>query len=319
MQKKQKHNDYFILDKKRSEDLVLNIIRSTTWGQKLMVDYNKDIADFTSKEKREARPILENKHKAFRKCFFNTLATELDNFKNTEPSDYKTGIFISELGASMLRTKCTRSILTNIKYGRTLQLLVDAAEKKVDIIDNYDSEDSNPDAPPVEELVTVEETADTVEETADTVEETADTVLDLTDARTFQDDPTLYDKQAPVNDMSFVYDLRGRKWSDCGHYTREWWGVDLGSEVDVSKIILQGRYNCCPKRLRGVDIYLGSVKGTYVGNTKVKTNVSVDPKKSLKVSINASGRYLYLRRPHRPTQNSPDNGLTICKIYVFSK
>ena len=146
-------------------------------------------------------------------------------------------------------------------------------------------------------------------------------VLDLTRARTFQDVPSSHDKQAPVKDMSFVDSTTGRPWSECGHYAHEWWGVDLGTVLDVSYIILQGRLDCCEKRLQGVDIYLGSVDGTYIGNTKVKTNVSVDPQHSLKVNINSSGRYLYFRqwrRPHGSTPNSADDGLTICKLYVFS-
>ena len=143
-------------------------------------------------------------------------------------------------------------------------------------------------------------------------------VLDLTNAPTFQDDPSLHDKQAPVNDMSFVDSKTGRPWSECGHYAHEWWGVDLGTVLDVRHVILQGRLDCCEKRLQGVDIYLGSVAGTYVGNTKVKTNVSVDSQHSLQVNINASGRYLYFRRPHESTSVSAENGLTICKLYVFS-
>ena len=137
------------------EYVITNMFKSTTWGQKLMIDYNKDVADFNSQDKLEVRTTLEQKQKAFRKCFFKTLATELDNFKKTEPSDYKTGIFISELGASMLRTKCTRSILTNIKYGQTLQLLADAAERRVEMVDTKeeeqddddDDEDEDPESP----------------------------------------------------------------------------------------------------------------------------------------------------------------------------
>ncbi len=143
-------------------------------------------------------------------------------------------------------------------------------------------------------------------------------VLDLTHAPTFQDDPSLHDKQAPVNDMSFVDSTTGRPWSECGHYANEWWGVDLGTVLDVSYVILQGRADCCEKRLQGVDVYLGEVAGTYVGNTKVKTNVSVDPEHSLQVNINASGRYLYFRRWRKP-HASAMRGLTICKLYVFSK
>ena len=128
--------------KNQYDDIIINILKSTTWGQEFLVDYKKDLSELTM-EGSGVLPLLEEKQKSFRKCFFNTLAIELDTFKKTEPSDYETGIFISELGASMLRTKCTRSILTNIKYGHTLQLLVDAAEKQVERsnwIDNQNDE-----------------------------------------------------------------------------------------------------------------------------------------------------------------------------------
>lgn len=145
------------------------------------------------------------------------------------------------------------------------------------------------------------------------------TMMDLRSATTYQDDPSIFDKQAPVNDLSFVNSTTGRPWSECGHYAHVWWGVDLGSVVNVSYIILQSRNDCCEKRLQGVEIYLGSVAGTYDGNNVVKTNINVQSNKSLKVNINTSGRYLYIRRPHQSTANSETNGLTVCKLYVFSK
>ncbi len=144
------------------------------------------------------------------------------------------------------------------------------------------------------------------------------TVMDLRSATTYQDDPDLFNKQAPVNDMSFVDSTTGRPWSECGQYANEWWGVDLGSVVNVSYIMLQGRTDCCEKRLQGVEIYLGSVAGTYVGNKRVKTNISVNPENSLQVDISSSGRYLYIRRPHQSTSVSTNNGLTVCKLYVYS-
>ena len=117
-------------------------------------------------------------------------------------------------------------------------------------------------------------------------------------------------KQAPVNDLSFADSTTGRPWAECGQYTSQWWGVDLGSEVYVGYVRLQNRNDCCPERLTDVDIYLGSTAETYTGNALVKSDVSVSSNVMLEVEINALGRYIYLNRPSAA-------GLTVCKFYVY--
>ena len=134
-------------------------------------------------------------------------------------------------------------------------------------------------------------------------------LLDLSAATTYQD-LSIYDKQAPVNDLSFADSTTGRPWAECGHYTTQWWGVDLGSEVYVRFVRLQNRNDCCPERLTDVDIYLGSTAGTFTGNALVKSDVSVLSNVMLEVEINALGRYIYLNRPSAA-------GLTVCKFYVY--
>ncbi|EOD41624.1 hypothetical protein EMIHUDRAFT_194015 [Emiliania huxleyi CCMP1516] len=46
-------------------------------------------------------------------------------------------------------------------------------------------------------------------------------------------DSSVYNKQAPVSDLSYADSTTGRPWAECGHYTSHTWGVDLGSEVYV--------------------------------------------------------------------------------------
>ena len=120
----------------------------------------------------------------------------------------------------------------------------------------------------------------------------------------------MFDKQAPVSDLSYADSTTGRPWAECGHYTSQWWGVDLGSEVYVRYVRLQNRNDCCAERLTDVDIYLGSTAETYTGNALVKSDVSVLSNVMLEVEINALGRYIYLNRPSAA-------GLTVCKFYVY--
>ena len=135
-------------------------------------------------------------------------------------------------------------------------------------------------------------------------------LLDLRTATTYQDS-SWFDKQAPVSDLSYADSTTGRPWAECGHYTRQWWGVDLGREMYVRYVRLQNRNDCCPERLTDVDIYLGSTAETYAGNALVKSDVSVSSNVMLEVEINALGRYIYLNRPSAA-------GLTVCKFYVFA-
>ncbi|EOD17210.1 hypothetical protein EMIHUDRAFT_470312, partial [Emiliania huxleyi CCMP1516] len=137
-----------------------------------------------------------------------------------------------------------------------------------------------------------------------------DKLLDLRTATTYQDSSS-FDKQAPVNDLSYADSTTGRPWAECGHYTSQWWGVDLGSEAYVRYVRLQNRNDCCAERLTDVDIYLGSTAETYTGNALVKSDVSVSSNVMLEVEINALGRYIYLNRPSAA-------GLTVCKFYVFA-
>ncbi|EOD13991.1 hypothetical protein EMIHUDRAFT_256681, partial [Emiliania huxleyi CCMP1516] len=124
-------------------------------------------------------------------------------------------------------------------------------------------------------------------------------------------DSSLFDKQAPVSDLSYADSTTGRPWAECGQYTSQWWGVDLGSEVYVRYVRLQNRNDCCAERLTDVDIYLGTTAETYTGNALVKSDVSVLSNVMLEVEINALGRYIYLNRPSAA-------GLTVCKFYDSS-
>ena len=143
-------------------------------------------------------------------------------------------------------------------------------------------------------------------------------VLDLRFNEAYEDQRSVddaYDESKPVDDNSFVNSTTGRPWAECGHFSYEWWGIDLGSEVNVGFVRLQNRNDCCPERLTQVEIYLGSTPNTYIGNALVKSDVNVLSNVMLEVDIDAVGRYLYYRRP--PDDQTDFSGLTVCKMYVF--
>ncbi len=138
-----------------------------------------------------------------------------------------------------------------------------------------------------------------------------ETVLDLRSAQTYGGG----DSQKPVDSMLYVDSMTARPWGECGHYSSEWWGVDLGSEQQVARIRLQNRSDCCPERMSGLEIYLGNTPGTWVGNTLIESNVNPNSLPVLDVQIMETGRYIYVRRP--PGNHIQFTGLTICKFYVF--
>lgn len=105
------------------------------------------------------------------------------------------------------------------------------------------------------------------------------------------------------------------EWAACNHGAsgaNPWWGVDLGSQRQVTKVKLYNRNNCCPERLQGVSIYLGNVWDSYSGNNEVANHVDVPRHSPLVVNVNAQGRYLFVARPGQ------DDYLTLCEIQVWA-
>ncbi|AHA54225.1 putative membrane protein [Emiliania huxleyi virus 18] len=146
-------------------------------------------------------------------------------------------------------------------------------------------------------------------------------VLDLLSNDKYEDPRSefdSYDMDKPVDDMSFVDSTTGRPWGECGHFSWEWWGIDLGSEVFVRYVRLQNRNDCCEERLTQVEIYFGSTANTYAGNTLLKSDVHVLSNVMLEVELNAVGRYMYFRRPPEKYLEDEEPGLTLCKLYVFT-
>ncbi|EOD23053.1 hypothetical protein EMIHUDRAFT_432150 [Emiliania huxleyi CCMP1516] len=136
-------------------------------------------------------------------------------------------------------------------------------------------------------------------------------MLDLRTATTYQGNGE-YDKQAPVDDNIFADTTGSLNWGACGHFTSSrWWGVDLGADRYVGYIRMLNR-DVATERLHDVDIYLGSSYGTVgTPSTMVRSGVRVDSNSPFYFTINARGRYLFLR-------NNAADGLTVCKLYVWA-
>ena len=98
-----------------------------------------------------------------------------------------------------------------------------------------------------------------------------------------------------------------------------WWGVDLGNTIRVRSVRLQNRADCCPWRLEGINIYLGEHGNTnhrFIENSMVAHDIAVPQTTPLLIPINATGRYLFVRKL---TAGGYYSGLSLCEIEVFGE
>ena len=86
--------------------------------------------------------------------------------------------------------------------------------------------------------------------------------------------------------------------------------MDMGTPRSVQHVVLYNRNDCCPERLQGISIYLGSSWSSYGGNTLVSSGVNVPAASPLTVYIAATGQYLWVVRPG-------GDWLTLCAIQIF--
>ena len=146
------------------------------------------------------------------------------------------------------------------------------------------------------------------------------TFISLIGATAYQDAiaNSAWGPQNPINTNAFWNSDTGRPWSECEHYTPQWWGVDLGGEIFVDVVRLQNRNDCCENRLQNINIYMSDSAPDVNGNINVANmdlvaqDVDVQSNVMEEVAINSAGRYIYLY------QTVSGVGLTICKIYVFA-
>ena len=108
---------------------------------------------------------------------------------------------------------------------------------------------------------------------------------------------------------------QGLRWNDCGHYTGDtaapaWWGIDLGSSKQVSKIKLYNRNGCCPERLQGIDLYLGGTWNDPTANALAASKISV-PSSMLTIAIGLTGQYLFV---FKETAR-----MTLCEIEIWEQ
>jgi len=73
--------------------------------------------------------------------------------------------------------------------------------------------------------------------------------------------------------------------------TNAWWKVSLGSWYEVSSIKLTSRARCCPERLQGVDI--------FVGTTKCTSKVHIDAGATETIECVGTGSEIKIQAPDR--------------------
>lgn len=121
--------------------------------------------------------------------------------------------------------------------------------------------------------------------------------------------------------------LSGRFWDGtCTHTTgrsdeNAWWNVDLGESMEVSKVVLFNRLDCCSERLIGAQVFVGDAdpqSGDVTTNSTLcgepADGVAVEqPQSVFDCSISTSGRYITVRLPE------PGVPLSLCEVVVFSE
>lgn len=147
--------------------------------------------------------------------------------------------------------------------------------------------------------------------------------LDLSAAPVFQANyPKGFGVANPVN-RDTAGAVTNPNWDACGHFTERindaWWGVDLGHSRSVHSIRMQNRADCCPWRLEGINVYLGEHGNTdlrFIENSMVVHDKNVPQNVPLFLPINATGRYLFVRRL---TAGGHYSGLTLCELEVYEQ
>ena len=100
----------------------------------------------------------------------------------------------------------------------------------------------------------------------------------------------------------------------CTHTKTEnnaWWRVDLERNVDVSRIEIVNRKDCCSKRIKNTKVYVGTTsvmsEATECGDVAYSsTNPIV-----VKCKSNINGRYVWVKKTKR-------DALTLCEVEVFA-
>jgi hypothetical protein len=95
-----------------------------------------------------------------------------------------------------------------------------------------------------------------------------------------------------------------------------WWKVDLGNTASIGGGTIWGRSDCCPSRLDGFQIWVGSSGSAYnaAGNAKCFTSTTFEhqvPPYTHRFDCVATGRYLWLVL-------ATGNCLSIREIEVYS-
>nr|XP_020660116.1 uncharacterized protein LOC110084815 [Pogona vitticeps] len=105
----------------------------------------------------------------------------------------------------------------------------------------------------------------------------------------------------------------GRSCTHTNRDLRPWWYVDLGSRYVISAVVLKNRGDCCDRRLRGAQIYVGdSVPARGGGNSLCGTITKTTLGGVSTIYCNGfQGRYVSIVIPHRREY------LSLCEVEVY--
>ncbi|GMH42282.1 hypothetical protein BSKO_10201 [Bryopsis sp. KO-2023] len=99
------------------------------------------------------------------------------------------------------------------------------------------------------------------------------------------------------------------------HTVNPWWGVDLGSSVQLTKVVVTNRKDCCSERLSNFEIRVGNnpPQGQGDHNPLCKSGLSFEAGETKEFGCSKRGRFVVIRIPGNAKI------LTLCEVQVYAK
>ncbi|GMH42299.1 hypothetical protein BSKO_10218 [Bryopsis sp. KO-2023] len=99
------------------------------------------------------------------------------------------------------------------------------------------------------------------------------------------------------------------------HTVNPWWGVDLGSSVQLTKVVVTNRKDCCSERLSNFEIRVGDnpPEGQGDHNPLCESGQSLKAGETREFACRKKGRYVVIRIPGNAEI------LTLCEVQVYAR
>lgn len=99
-----------------------------------------------------------------------------------------------------------------------------------------------------------------------------------------------------------------------------WWSIDLGAPRKITRIMIQGREDCCGDRLSNFEIRIGNARPLGDGkedasqmNNVCQSGLSLPRGQTKEFSCKMTGRYVTIRIPAKRKI------LTLCNVEVYAE